>query len=110
MKIQHEFTEEIVCPYCGDALSESYSYSKDSDYDEDFECYSCGKHFIWERHTEITYSSKKKEGDCEHEDVYTSEKGWQHCEECDKYADLIKGDTPLAPLPDWYLKLKETSL
>ena len=51
-EIDHEYTDEIVCPYCGHEFSESYEFSGDSGEEE---CYECGKEFEYHRHIEVTY-------------------------------------------------------
>ena len=46
-KIESHGTDEIVCPYCGYEISDSWEYS-DSD---DQQCCACDKHFHYNRHT-----------------------------------------------------------
>ena len=41
MGIDHEYTKEIVCPYCGAELSDSWKFE-----DDDFHECDCGKKFI----------------------------------------------------------------
>lgn len=55
--IDHKFTDEIVCPYCG------YEYGDSWEFDDDVEldCDECGKTFDATREFEITYSTTKKE-------------------------------------------------
>jgi transcription elongation factor Elf1 len=58
-KIDHEYTDEIVCPFCGCEFIDSWEYSNG---DEDIgllECGNCGKEFYATRRIDITYSTKK---------------------------------------------------
>lgn len=50
-----DFEDEITCPYCGYACSDSYEYSESED---DHECGQCGGVFSYERYVEVSYSSK----------------------------------------------------
>lgn len=56
--IDHRYTDEITCPYCGYEMSDSWEMS---DTDDEQECYNekCGKLFSYERIVEVTYSSSK---------------------------------------------------
>lgn len=57
--IDHEYTKEIVCPYCGLEFQDSWEYSKN---DEDLgliECDECGKSFYAHRDIDITYVTEK---------------------------------------------------
>lgn len=56
-EIDHEYTDEVVCPYCGYEHSDSWEFSE---YDDEFECHSCEKHFVMERKIDISYVTKKK--------------------------------------------------
>lgn len=57
-KIDHKYTDEIVCPYCGYKESDSWEYNHNSD---DMECTGCGKKFHYERNIEVTYTTNKIE-------------------------------------------------
>lgn len=50
--------EEITCPWCGYEDSDSWEF--EGEYDDAYECPECGKKFILEVHTEITYTSKRR--------------------------------------------------
>jgi len=64
MEIDHEYTENIVCPYCGCEHGDSWEYNLDST-DTVIECYDCGEEFYAYREIEVTYSTKKAEkGKC----------------------------------------------
>lgn len=56
--IDHEYTDEIVCPYCGSEHADSWEYESDTNV---IDCWECGREFRYERHVIITYSSEKME-------------------------------------------------
>jgi transcription elongation factor Elf1 len=59
MKYIHEYTKEIVCPYCGYEFSDSYEIlSKEEDLGV-IECEHCEKEFLASRFINIEYSTKK---------------------------------------------------
>lgn len=60
-EIDHEFTKEIVCPYCGHIHSESYDFGSGGEEDSEAECDSCGKQFYWSRIISVEYSTSKKD-------------------------------------------------
>ena len=53
----HEYTDEITCPYCGYEMGDSWELDDSGSR----ECERCDREFIHERHTQITYSTKRKE-------------------------------------------------
>lgn len=53
----HEYTDEVVCPYCGYEHGDSWELSADSD---EMDCGNCDQPFTYERNIEVTYSTKKK--------------------------------------------------
>ena len=53
--------EEITCPWCGYVDTDSWEF--DGEYDDAYECPSCGKPFILERIIDITYTSKRRVDD-----------------------------------------------
>lgn len=57
--IDHEYTREIVCPYCGYEDGDSWEEEHN---DGEKECGRCSKNFFYERQVEVTYSTSK---DCE---------------------------------------------
>ena len=58
MEIDHEFTDNIVCPYCG------YARQGDEDYEEhEDECYKCGKAFLVTPDYSVTYTTSKIDDD-----------------------------------------------
>lgn len=62
-KFDTDYTDNIVCPYCG--YEESDSLEHTWDYDDEYECENCGKTFSWERNVLVSYTSFKAEGDSE---------------------------------------------
>jgi len=66
-EIDHDFTDEVVCPYCGHVHSESYEFGNGADDGED-ECGECGKKFSWSRMISVSYSTSKADDDEEEED------------------------------------------
>lgn len=51
---EHNFTNEIVCPYCE---SEIEGFEMD-DEDDDYECPYCHSHFSYQREVTVTYNSQ----------------------------------------------------
>lgn len=54
--IDHKFTEEIVCPWCGNVYY--YSYEFKDDYGE-IECDDCGRSFRYDRIISVEYSTHR---------------------------------------------------
>lgn len=54
-EIDHDFTDEIVCPHCGYEYQDSYEWH---DYGEE-DCIECEKSFSIERITTIQYTTRK---------------------------------------------------
>lgn len=54
-EIDHEFTDEVVCPYCGREHCDSWEYSDDGTE----ECNDCGKTFNYTRNVTVEYSTSK---------------------------------------------------
>ena len=59
-EINHEYTDEIVCPYCGYEFSDSWDFNRDS---EEIDCPECEKTFEYFREVEVKYVTKKVESD-----------------------------------------------
>lgn len=51
---EHNYTNEITCPYCE---SEIESFEMD-DKDDDYECPYCHSHFSYQREVMVTYNSQ----------------------------------------------------
>ena len=58
--IDTDYTDEIVCPYCGYKFMDSWEVGVGYE-DGDTECDKCDGPFRWSRHISITYSTKKAE-------------------------------------------------
>lgn len=58
--MEHEWTEEIVCPYCGDEDPDSWEWNGGEEGDGHTDCKSCGREFYVQRHVLITYSTAVK--------------------------------------------------
>jgi hypothetical protein len=56
----HEYTEEIVCPYCGEEQTDSWELSANSG---ELDCGNCENKFTYERDIQITYSTQKLKSD-----------------------------------------------
>lgn len=56
--IDHEYTENIVCPNCGEIFN---SFEKD-DYGTEY-CDKCDTEFEYCRNVEVTYSTRIKDDD-----------------------------------------------
>lgn len=53
--IDHEYTEEIVCPHCGEEFIDSWEFADIGEHT----CYECGGKFSHERDVTVTYSTQK---------------------------------------------------
>lgn len=92
--INHEYTDEIVCPYCGYTFKDSWEYKGRC---EEVDCPECEKVFSCNRSITINYSTTKlcKENGKEHKfGEWTYHEPWtsmgkkysgfyaRHCKEC----------------------------
>ena len=61
--IDHKYTENIVCPYCGYEDTDSFEWERDAIEVNNVavECDECGKKFKCSRQFEITYTTRKHE-------------------------------------------------
>ena len=57
-EIDHEYTDEVVCPWCGYVHIDSWEWEDDDGEDS---CYKCDKVFTYTRHFTVEYSTEKKE-------------------------------------------------
>lgn len=55
-EIDTEYTNNIICPYCGNEDTESYEYHNN---DGETNCNYCGEEFYYRRDIEITYCTRK---------------------------------------------------
>jgi hypothetical protein len=111
-EINHEYTEEIVCPWCGYEFSDSWEWS---DYDDNEKCPKCNKSFSYERIVSCEYSTKRtrcKSKDCRYtlEERFSdnpyiyNNKNWTiwECEICKDHVVKVSkyvGDKPRLELP-----------
>jgi len=56
-EMDHSYTDEVVCPYCGYEYGDSWEWPDSGE----TECDECEKTFGYFRNVEVTYSSFKKE-------------------------------------------------
>lgn len=56
-EIDHQNTDEIVCPHCGYIHGDSCHRDRDSGEDD---CQECEMPFFWERQITVDYSTSKK--------------------------------------------------
>lgn len=64
MDIDHEYTSQIVCPYCG--YQDRDSWEHDDNDGEEIECLLCERSFTLEVHTVVTYTTKRLPCEGEH--------------------------------------------
>lgn len=66
-EIDHELTDEIVCPFCGGEFSDSWEIMSDCEDLGLIECGECEKSFYATRNISISYSTEKATyGTCRH--------------------------------------------
>lgn len=82
-EIDHEYTKEVVCPYCGYEFSDSWEINSNDENLGLIDCDECGKSFYGQRDIDITYITEKATygtcNQCKADDVviedYTSSVG-----------------------------------
>src|SRR5438045_320802 len=79
--MKHEYTNEVVCPYCDHLHRDSWEFS-DSD---EHTCEGCEKTFLLEKNYSITYTTKRVP--CEDD---------QH-----QYGKVTRYDYPQATIDEW---------
>lgn len=57
--INHKYTDEIVCPFCGYTYSDSWEFGDSYEDIGLMSCEQCSKDFYASRHTSITYYTEK---------------------------------------------------
>ena len=108
MRNNHTYTNNIICPYCGDEIEDSWQYDDDED---EIQCEYCNKIFHYERHTTIKYTTtsncndNNEDHDWDEWDYITIDKNWKDeipaeiadfymrkCKKCDEqdFMELIK--------------------
>jgi hypothetical protein len=63
-EVSHEYTNEIVCPWCGYEMGDSFEMPEDGEE----ECSECEKTFSYCRNVSVSYSTNRKQCDkCKYE-------------------------------------------
>jgi DNA-directed RNA polymerase subunit RPC12/RpoP len=57
MEIDHRYTDEVVCPYCGYEFEDSWEFFTNDQEDTEIDCDECDKTFVASRNITITYST-----------------------------------------------------
>ena len=57
-KIEHEYTDEPVCPHCGHVHRDSFEWEEDEGTQE---CEQCGKAFVYTRVVTVDWCTSKAE-------------------------------------------------
>ena len=57
--LQHDYTHEPVCPYCGRVYGDAWeiNFGGDMEGSTEITCGACEKDFSVDRHVEVTYST-----------------------------------------------------
>lgn len=58
-EIDHEYTQEIVCPFCGSEWGDSWEIEPNNEDIGLMKCDDCGKQFYATRNIDITYVTEK---------------------------------------------------
>ena len=64
IKIDHEYTYDAVCPYCGHVDKDSWELTED---DDETYCVSCEREYSYERNVSITYTTHKIESEVDND-------------------------------------------
>lgn len=125
-EIDHEYTDEIICPYCGYEFSDSFEINSGEEDLGLIKCDECGKSFYAIRNIEITYSTEKPRiGICKHcredsiiEDYHSTTGSYEDlCPSCGKkeksrlmkeYMDKLEEDIKESKAVEDYSYLKKT--
>lgn len=54
-EVEHEYTNEVVCPHCGEELMDSWELYEEGEY----QCDECGEEYHYERNIIVTYTTRK---------------------------------------------------
>jgi formylmethanofuran dehydrogenase subunit E len=57
--IDHELTDEIVCPWCGEIEGDSFEAPNDGEY----KCHECNKKYSYSRNVRVTYDTERIKDD-----------------------------------------------
>mgnify|MGYP000032418711 CR=1 FL=1 len=93
-EIDHEYTNEIVCPWCGYEFSDSWELGNGGECTELEECPDCEKEFYASRIITVEYSTQKATygtcSKCGAEDVVVESQKSSFNSYCDFCSDCIK--------------------
>jgi uncharacterized Zn-finger protein len=56
-EIDHKYTDEAVCPYCGGAQSDSWELEGGDGEEGETDCGYCDRAFLYYRNISVTYST-----------------------------------------------------
>jgi len=56
----HDYTDEIVCAYCGYEFTDSWEFNDTQD-EQHVECCECGKEFFLYVNITVNYTTRKKQ-------------------------------------------------
>lgn len=60
---EHNYTSEIICPYCGYEFGDSWEIGGGNQDIGEMDCCQCEKTFMAYRNVEVTYNTWRKEDD-----------------------------------------------
>lgn len=55
--VNHEYTEEVVCPYCGHEFTDSWELSGEDGQEGETDCGQCERLFLYYRNISVSYST-----------------------------------------------------
>ena len=58
-EVDHEYTDEIVCPWCGYEFSDSWEFGNGGEFTELEDCPECDKSFYASRTITVAYTTQK---------------------------------------------------
>lgn len=56
-EIDHDWTDEPVCPHCGAEQRDAWEWGQDDDGETD--CGACGREFSYTRHISVNWTTRK---------------------------------------------------
>lgn len=62
-EIDHHYTQDITCPACGRAYTDSWEFGLGGEEEGQEKCDSCGLEFKWSRFIDVSYSTYKLTGE-----------------------------------------------
>jgi len=99
-EIDCDYTDEVVCPYCGYKDSDSYEYFGRSSDSTNVQCNECDKYFRASQMISVDYSTEKlpcMNGEGEHKwsewwEIGVDDVERRYCRDCGKAEMRKKGD------------------